>query len=282
MTIIEEYISRVVKALVYIEAHIEEEMTLDELAKISCYSPFHFHRIFQSVVGETVYQYVKRLRLERAASRLRNTTKPVTDIALEASYDTPSAFTKAFKQSMGISPKEYRRLHAAVHVTCKTAGAAPALLPDTIEKLADIELFFSRKTGSYQKTPWAAWEAMNQLLLDCHIDTQSVRRFGISHDDPHITKEDKIRYDACILPLAHQSINGLGRQVLKGGKYAVFTHIGPYETLEETWHKILLQWLPVCSEKLDDTRPSFDEYINMEYYEKENEKVITKLYIPIY
>src|SRR5205807_10237597 len=123
----EEYIKRILKVLVYIEEHIEGEMTMSELAKLSCYSPFHFHRIFQSIVGETVYQYTKRLRLERAARRLRNTVKPVTEIALDASYDTPSAFTKAFKLYMGTSPRSYRMLHAAVDIVTHKIKELPMI-----------------------------------------------------------------------------------------------------------------------------------------------------------
>lgn len=70
----EDYVKRILKVLIYIEDHVEEEMTLDELAKVACLSPFHFHRLFQAIVGETLYKYAKRLRLEKAAesSYIRN------------------------------------------------------------------------------------------------------------------------------------------------------------------------------------------------------------------
>ena len=110
----EDYVKRVLKVLIYIEDHIEEELSMDKLAKVACYSSFHFHRIFQAIVGETVHNYVRRLRLERAAGRLLHTERPVTDIALDAAYETPSAFTRAFKQCMGKSPRNYRALYVSV------------------------------------------------------------------------------------------------------------------------------------------------------------------------
>ena len=278
----EEYIKRILKVLVYIEEHIEDEITMSELAKLSCYSPFHFHRIFQSIVGETVYQYTKRLRLERAAGKLRNTAKPVTEIALDASYDTPSAFTKAFKLYMGTAPRNYRMLHAAVHIVTNKIKESPMIQPDKIEKIVNLPLLFIRRVGSYDKTPWDAWKAMNQFVEDTHLDKLHVRRFGIGHDDPQITDEDKIRYDACILQLPGMKEKGeVGQQTLKGGKYAVFTHNGLYERLEATWNRILLKWLPTSCEQLDDTRPPFCEHFHMEYYRTDSSKLITKIYIPI-
>ena len=134
MSLEEEYIKRILKVLIYIEKHIDEEMTLEELAKIACYSPYHFHRIFQAVVEETVCQYVKRLKMEKAAGKLRYTSLPVTEIALDASYDTPSAFTKGFKQFMGKSPKSYRALHTAVDIMTQKIKELPMIRPDKIEK----------------------------------------------------------------------------------------------------------------------------------------------------
>lgn len=85
----EEYVKRVLKVLIYIEANIDEELTMEGLAKLACYSPFHFHRVFQAIVGETIHQYVKRLRIQRAAGKLRHTNQPITEIALGIPAMTP-------------------------------------------------------------------------------------------------------------------------------------------------------------------------------------------------
>lgn len=65
----EEYVKRMLKVLVYIDEHLDDELTMEALAKVASYSPFHFHRIFQAVTGETVHRYVKRLRLQAAGKR---------------------------------------------------------------------------------------------------------------------------------------------------------------------------------------------------------------------
>lgn len=109
-----------------------------------------------------------------------------------------------------------------------------------------------------------------------------VQYFGISHDDPHVTNEDKLRYDACILaPKNIQPKGSLGRQILKGGKYAIFTHNGSYDKIDETYDRIFFKWLPDSKENVDENRPCFAEYFNIEFVKTDQSKLITKIYIPL-
>lgn len=283
MDLAEEYVKRILRVLIYIEENIDEEMSLERLAKVACYSPFHFHRIFQAIVGETIHQYIKRLRIERAAGKLRYTELPVTEIALDASYDTPSAFTKAFKQFMGKSPRRYRALYTAINAMTQKIKELPMIKPDKIEKnTPDLNLLFVRRCGNYSQSPWEAWEAIIGFINENRLDRSHLRYFGISHDDPQVTSEDKLRYDAAILaPQGVKEKGEVGRQTLKGGKYAIFTHHGPYSGLEATFNKIFLKWLPDSQENFDETRPVFCEYFNMESVKTHPDKLMTKLYIPL-
>lgn len=280
---VKEYVRRILKVMIYIEENLEEELTLEKLAKVSCYSPFHFHRIFQAITGETVHRYVKRLRMQSAAGKLRYTDRPVTEIALNASFETPSAFTKAFKQFMGSSPKSYRSLYAAVNTITQKIKELPMIKPDKIEKsLPDLNLLFVRRYGNYTQSPQAAWESMFGFINENRLNHLEMRYFGISYDDPQVTSEDKLRYDAAIL--APPKICGkgeVGSKMLKGGKYAVFTHHGPYEGLEDVFNRIFLKWLPGSKENFDETRAVFCEYFNMEHIKTTPQTLMTKLYIPL-
>ena len=89
-----DYQERIIKVLVHIDGHFNEQLTLDDLAHIAYFSPYHFHRIFQAFIGEPLYTYIKRLRLEHAAVHLRSTGLTVTDIAFKSGYETPAAFAK--------------------------------------------------------------------------------------------------------------------------------------------------------------------------------------------
>lgn len=99
----------------YIYEHIDEPLNRDVLAMVAGFSVPHFHRIFTAHVGENIATYIRRVRLERAARKLRMGAVDITEVALAAGYETHAAFGKAFKQRFGLSPSEFRELN------CRTA-----------------------------------------------------------------------------------------------------------------------------------------------------------------
>ncbi len=104
-----EYISRVNKVLDYIEKHISENFSLEELAGVAAFSKYHFHRIFYSITGETLFQFIQRVRIERAAYQLlANKDKPITEIAFDNGFSGSSSFAKAFKAYYGVSASRWR------------------------------------------------------------------------------------------------------------------------------------------------------------------------------
>jgi AraC family transcriptional regulator len=98
----------------YIRQHIHEPINRETLAAVAGFSIPHFHRVFTAQVGESAISYVRRLRLERAARKLRMGAVDITEVALAAGYDTHAAFSKAFKQQFGLSPSEFRQLNCWV------------------------------------------------------------------------------------------------------------------------------------------------------------------------
>ena len=98
----------------YIRKHIGEPLDRETLAAVAGFSVPHFHRVFTSHVGESAISYVRRIRLERAARKLRMGAVDITEVALAAGYDTHAAFSKAFKQQFGLSPSEFRQLNCWV------------------------------------------------------------------------------------------------------------------------------------------------------------------------
>jgi len=265
---------RILKALIYIEDHFQEEMTVEELAQIACYSPFHFQRLFRFIVGENVYQYIKRLRIARAAAKLCYSDQRITDIALDTDYKTPSAFTRAFKQCMGKSPRNYRLLYGEIDMINKKIFELPMIEPDEIKQEKDISIIFIRKTGNYDVSSKAAWDALSTLIRDnlSDEDAAKLRYFSIAWDDPKIVEEEKLRFDACVSEDSRIPVKGkFARKVIPGGKYAVFTHHGKPDTLMETYDRIFFKWLPDSKEDFDSKRMNFLEHV----------KGVTKIYIPL-
>lgn len=94
----------------YVREHIDEPLSREVLAAVAGFSIPHFHRIFTANTGENISGYVRRVRLERAGRKLRMGAVDITEVALAAGYESHAAFSKAFKQSFGLSPSEFRLL----------------------------------------------------------------------------------------------------------------------------------------------------------------------------
>jgi AraC family transcriptional regulator len=112
--ILEDHSVCIEEVMRYIRAHIGEPLDREQLADVAGFSVPHFHRIFTAHVGESAISYVRRLRLKRAAQKLRMGAVDITGVALAAGYDTHAAFSKAFKQQFGLSPSEFRQLNCWV------------------------------------------------------------------------------------------------------------------------------------------------------------------------
>ena len=104
----DDYLDRIRRVLRFVQDHLDEPLTPERLAGVAHFSRFHFHRVFSGLVGESLSAHVRRLRLERAAGELRWTDRPVIDIALDAGYDAPEPFTRAFRGHFGEPPSRFR------------------------------------------------------------------------------------------------------------------------------------------------------------------------------
>ena len=96
------------RVLLHIQRNLDEETPLEDLARVAAFSPYHFHRIFRGMLGESVKEHIRRLRLERSAMRLKHSDTPVTMIAFEAGYESHEAFTRAFRSMRGMTPSQFR------------------------------------------------------------------------------------------------------------------------------------------------------------------------------
>ncbi len=109
------------KSIQYIEENLNEEISLKVIAKRVHFSEFHFHRLFKSITGSTVMEYVRKKRLEKAAEILSETSEKITDIAYKYQYSSEEAFSRAFKKAYGNSPRDYRNSFKKKY-TCSMAA----------------------------------------------------------------------------------------------------------------------------------------------------------------
>lgn len=106
-----DYYNKLQKILDYIEVHLKEELTIETLASLCYYSPHHFNRIFQSIIGLPVLDYIKKRRLAVAAGQIIDTNHNIIDIAIEYRFNSHETFSRAFKRTFDITPNAYRKMN---------------------------------------------------------------------------------------------------------------------------------------------------------------------------
>src|ERR1019366_6257689 len=143
----ESYQERILRVQVYIQTHLDDPLTLDDLARVACFSPYHFHRIFRGLVGEPVAEHLRRLRLERAAGRLKFSDRQVIDIALDAGYESHEAFTRAFHSNFGRAPSAYRTEASAAILDAPPEGGP--WIEVQVETAPAMRVAFMRHVGAY-------------------------------------------------------------------------------------------------------------------------------------
>lgn len=236
-----DYQERLARVLEHIEANLDAPLAVDELARIATFSPFHFHRVFRGMVGETVKGYVKRVRLERAAFALNYTQRAVTDVAFDAGYASHEAFTRAFRAQFGCAPREFRKSDAGE----KSRAFTPEHPTGSVEikELPDLHVAYVRSVG-----PWQSIAAAFKTLYD-FVDDRGVEiaggALGISYDDPVVTDPSRLRFDAAApVPAGVSGSGDVNVRVVPGGLHAVTRYRGPYMEMHAAYVELVGRWFP--------------------------------------
>lgn len=294
------YEGRVNAAMDYIEAHLGEELTVDQLARVAHFSPYHFHRIFGAVTGETIGSFVARVRLERAATLLSaRSERLVTEIALETGFASPSSFSRAFREAYGMSPTAWRASGRKGYER-RSADPAADATPEAIasrgtfgirgtrfsvetgrtlwevsagtlgsvtvrvEPLAHTEIAYVRATGRYQGMGEVFSGLYRRLLTWAEprgYVAPGTPLFNLYHDDPSLTDDDRLRVSAGIpVPPETPAEGDIGRMALPAGDVAVGRFELGVDDYPEAWYALAAGWLPESGYEPDDRLP-FERYV---------------------
>lgn len=266
----------------HIHNNLDSKIDIKTLAEISCFSPFHFHRISRALLGESIGAYISRTRLETAAKMIRYSSSDIETIAYNVGFGTPSSLSKAFKMHFGISPTAYRK--NKIFTLKKTNTMTKTTLNIKKPKIQDIEdhkCLYLRMQGAYQTLDYAnAWKKLWEQVKAQKLFTKGIKMIGLPHDDPKVTDDHKIRYDAClIIHKEAKPIGDIGVKTLNGGKFAVFLYQGSYKYFAEVYDYIFNEWLLNTDYELRD-EPARERYISNPERVTED-KLKTEFYIPI-
>jgi AraC family transcriptional regulator len=272
-----EYSQRIDRVIDYLRENLHRPVKLDELAKVACFSEFHFHRIFGAVSGETLNSFTNRLRLEKAARLLRYSQKNLIDIAMDCGFSSPATFSRAFRAGFDTSPSQFRKSGEIKNSKiCKELFQEEEyLLPMSIEekkaafpvKLQDLperQVAYIRVTNAFeQDRVLAAFQTMTEWAKAQQCFSQGVL-FGMSIDDPHVTPKHLYRYEVCLaVSSPFECAEGMSKLKMPAMRYAVTKVSGDLHRVATAWDYLFRDWL-INSTYEPEHAPALEIFLNKE------------------
>ncbi len=295
-----EYVARINRVLDYIEKNLNQSFSLEEIATVANFSPYHFHRIFRFMVGEPLNQFISRIRMEKAAGLLiAAPNKSITEIMYEVGIQDASSFARLFKKHMKMSATEWRKkAHSKIgqqdrKITQELRKARQALEETscyitsdvinqkwsvtmksenqlttnvTIKEVPEMTVAYVRFIGPYAGNS-ELFKGMFEKIFKWAgarglINFPETKCMTVYHDDPNITEEEKLRTSVCLSVPEDTEVGGeVGKMKIPGGKYA-FANFRLDETqFAQAWNMVCKEWLPESGYVPDD-RPTFELYNN--------------------
>jgi AraC family transcriptional regulator len=252
-----EYTRRIDRVVDHLRANLDRQVKLKELAKVACFSEFHFHRIFGAVAGETVNQFTNRLRVEKAARLLRFSERSLTEIALECGFSSSATFSRAFRSGYDTSPSEFRKtgeikkrkIRKAIHtgqeyVLPMSAAEMKAAFPVRFIDLPARRIAYIRVIDAFDMDRvLAAFKAMIAWAKSQAIFSRGIL-FGMTVDDPDVTPRHLIRYEVCLASDSpFECADGMSKMKLPATRYAVTRVSGDIRRVATAWDYLIRRWL---------------------------------------
>lgn len=294
------YETAVERTIARIAGSLDDALDLGGLAREAALSPFHFHRVFRGMVGETPLELHRRLRLERAGWRLRARDAAITAIAFDAGYETHEAFTRAFRHAYGASPSAFRLAAAGphpppfelaarrgVHFDPDTRGAVARFVAAEGETAMDVTYEYMpalrvaavHHVGPYNRIG-EAFARLGAIAGRAGLLRDGSMMLAIYYDDPEATAPEQLQSDAGItVPDDARLPDDVTEKRLPAGRYARTTHVGPYGSLGDTWSRFMGEWLPGSGQRVGEGT-AFEVYRNNPG-NAPPDQLRTDLYLPI-
>ena len=269
----------------YIYKYIDTDISLDDLSRELHVSKFHMHRIFKNEFGRNVYETIRSIRLQKAASLLlTNKNSTITQIAKMCGYSSQTSFAKVFKEKFLMTPKEWRHngyISYIKNILKRSSSAAKSTadfssLKPTIVKMPEMQVYYIRHQG-YDRSIKETWQKLQTWVLSNELS--NVTQIGMHHDNPTIIPLNECQYIACIALEEKPENPTLPSLNIPQGVYAKFDFSGEYGDVLRFMNWVYFDWL-IQSGYETTTNPSYAIY-HKNHFLSEDEKFELSYYIPI-
>lgn len=290
-TAVERYHDRLRLVLDHIDRHADEDLSLAALSSVAAFSKYHFHRQFTAIIGLSVHRYVQLLRMKRASWRLAfRESHSVTDIALDAGYEAPDAFGRAFRQQFGQTPTAFRNcpdwdawletLTPFNHARTRMMKASYTADDVTIVEVPTTPVAVMTHRGD----PAQLGQTIQRFIAwrrSVGLHPRASATFNIFHCDPHTTSPEDFRLDLCAATdrILVPNTEGVHSGVIPGGRCARLRVVGRSDDLEEPALYLYRHWLPVSGAETRDF-PLYCERIRF-FPDVPEHEGITDLFLPL-
>ncbi|KYF78473.1 AraC family transcriptional regulator [Sorangium cellulosum] len=287
------YIVRFRRVLEHIDAHLDEDLTLERLSGVAAFSKYHFQRQFSDLFGIGVHEYVKLVRLRRASYRLALPAREqarIIDIALASGYESPEAFSRAFKKAFGQTPSEFREQPRwdPWHATHQRLRETRTLPLQAVHRAEDVKILRFEETRvaavEHRGDPKRILESVRRLIAwrkDNGLPPRVSATFNVLYDNPAETPPEAYREDLCAGIRRPVSGNPFGvvERAIPGGRCAVLRHVGCDDALYAAVKYLYATWLPASGEELRDF-PLFLQRVRF-FPEVPDHEAITDIFLPL-
>ncbi len=251
------------EAIDYIFRHMEESIRLEDVAEHCHFSKYYFCRLFKEQTGESVYSFIKRVRLEQSAFRLKvERERPITEISADYGYSS-SNYSWAFRQHYDMTPVSFRRgsyrqsmEHPYFHHENWQAESFEACdRKIKIRQVPDYRVVYERRFGSYEglRRQWSRFVRKYGAYI-----TENTVFLERTYDDPAVTREENCLSDICMTVDKDCLLENT--TVIQGGRCAVYGFRGSVKHIYAAYQTIFLIWLPRTGYVVDGGRSLFDVY----------------------
>jgi len=261
---------RIRRVTTYINNQLDKKILLEQLSGLACLSPFHFIRVFETVMGQSPQEYVFKKRMEQAGFNLLRRDCSVTDVTFSVAYQTPSSFCKAFKNYYRMSPRKFRdsttedyynRSHNNFRSVRKVRNKARNVLLPVIKYLPPLELVYIENRGAKaanftESAPDSFRKFRKKIAKEGLTDLIGNQISVYPYRPSSFTDPEALSFVGAIINRKIEPIPGLKYLTLPAGKYAIFSHWGSFDFMVQTWNQAYSNWLPRSGRRLRDAPPA--------------------------